>query len=199
MLLPGFQFDDREFAKAVEFVIQETGKEAPVVINRAALHVVIGGRGFQGAMQLTPKADKSKIKALSDVTIAGYITGKLRAQGQTVDRSTFGELVVKERKRRLRAIGYTAYAGWNNAARAFGGRGLKNVTASPKKTARFGYGDKAKRSNEPTAVLTNTAPEAEKIGKRPLDVAITNVARDLNQYALGKMVDRIFNAVTPKF
>lgn len=200
MFSAGFQFDDREFAAAVLLVITETDKAAPVVINKAALHVIIGGKGFLGAMQLTPKADKSKIKALSRELVSAFVANKLRAEGKLKSTSAdaFQQMVSKEIKRRVRAIGYTAFAGWNNAAKAFGGTGLKNVTASPKKLARLGYGEKARKSWEPTATLTNTAPWAEKIGTKALEMAITNVARDMQEHQLNKMATKIFDAVAPK-
>ncbi len=200
MFSAGFQFDDREFAAAVLLVISQTDKAAPVVINKAALHVVIGGKGFQGAMQLTPKADKSKIRALSREVVAGFVANQLRAEGKlkSTNTSAFDQLVTKEIKRRIRAIGYTAFAGWNNAARAFGGTGLKGVTTSSKKLSRYGYGEKAKKAITPTATLTNTAPWSEKIGLKPLEKAITNVARDMEEHVLNKMAQKIFDSVAPK-
>lgn len=197
---PDFHYDDREFGRALEFVERTTGRTAKESINRAGLHVIIGGKGFKGAMQLTPKAARSKIKAVSHKEIAGYVAAKLRSKGlvggsgRQWSSKQFANAMRFERKRRLRAVGYTAFAGWNNAARAFGGRGLKGVTASGKKLARFGYGKKAATTINPEAILTNTAPMAERIGLIPLQMAITNVARDLVEYATRKL-QKNFNEV----
>lgn len=193
---PQFTFDDREFGRAIELVERETGRAAKDSINRAGLHVIIGGKGFKGAMQLTPKATKSSIKAVSPEQVAATVANRLRASGKKADSATFAQLVAKEIKRRIRAIGYTAYAGWNNAAKAFGGRGLKGMTASSKKLSRFGYGQKAISTMTPTATLTNTAPAAEKIGLEPLQKAITNVARDLVEYVNNKL-NGTFKKVKP--
>ncbi len=196
MSKPLFTFDDHEFARAVDFVEKNTLRTAKESINRAGLHVIIGGKGFKGAMQLTPKANKGAIKAVSPQQVAGAVAARLRTEGKKVDAATFAELVGKEIKRRIRAIGYTAFAGWDKAARAFGGRGLKNVTGSDKKLSRFGYGTKATNNINPVAVLVNTAPWAEKIGLEPLQKAITNVSRDMVEYALRKMGET-FKKVTP--
>lgn len=199
MFTPGFQFDSREFGEAVSLVIRNTGRAARDVINKASLHVIIGGGTFQGAMQLTPKASKATINSLSNEVVSGYIANKLRAAGtlKSTPKGEFQELVAKEKKRRIRAIGYTAYAGWNNAAKAFGGRGLKGVTASEKKESRHGYGEKARSTISPESTLVNTAPMAEEIGFEPLQKAITNVARDMEEHQLNKMADAIFKEVTP--
>lgn len=191
---PAFQFDDKEFAKAVEFVEKATGRTARETINRAGLHVIIGGKGFQGAMQLTPKASKSAIRAIDKEAVRGYLAKKLGGfKGMT--KGQIAALVVQEIKRRVRAIGYTAFVGWSNAAKAFGGRGLKGVTGSAKKLARFGLGRKATSTTNPEAVLVNTAPMAEKIGLTPLQKAITNVARDLVEYGTRRLA-KTFKAVS---
>lgn len=182
-----FTFDDREFGRAIQFVEDKTGRSCQESINRAALHVIIGGKGFKGAMQLTPKAGKAAIKAVSKDEVAGYLANKHR--GQKFGKGVFGEMIKREIARRVRAIGYTAFVGWNNAAKAFGGSGLKGVTDSPKKEARHGYGHKAMTVKDPSAELANTAPMSENIGLIPLQKAITNVARDLVEYALRKTGD----------
>lgn len=184
-----FTFDESEFGRAIELVERETGRAAKDSINRAALHVIIGGKGFQGAMQLTAKASKAKIVGLDRSLVAGFVANKLRASGglKGLSKGQFNTLVENEIKRRVRAIGYTAFAGWNNAAKAFGGRGLKNVTGSVKKLSRFGYGKKAASNLTPEATLTNTTPMAEIIGREPLEKAITNVARDLVEYVARKL------------
>ncbi len=190
-----FTFDDHEFGGVLEFVERETGRTAKESINRAALHVIIGGKGFQGAMQLTPKASKSAINAVDKDKVAGFVAKKAQEKGTRLTAAEFADAVKKEIKRRVRAIGYTAFVGWNNAAKAFGGRGLKGVTESPKKEARFGYGTKATSNVNPEAILTNTAPMSERIGLEPLQKAITNVARDLVEYAMRK-IDKTFKSVS---
>lgn len=198
-----FHFDEHEFGRALDFVEKEVGRTAKESINRAGLHVIIGGKGFKGAMQLTPKASKAAIKSIPYEELAGYVAAKLRAKGligkgsgRKWSTAQFKNAVAWERKRRSQASGYTAFAGWDKAARAFGGRGLKNVTGSANKLSRFGYGTKATNNINPVAWLVNTAPMAEKIGLEPLQKAITNVARDMIEW-VAKKAGITFKKVEP--
>ena len=187
-----FQLDTSEFSKAMQFVVEVTKKDSAEVLNRAALHAVIGGKGVRGAMQRTPVADKAKIRSLTPSELSASVAR--RNQGKKLAPGEFALLVKRERARRVRASGYTAFAGWSKAAQAFGGRGVKGVQSGFNKSkARFGYGSKAVPSDL-VAEIANTAPAAEKIGLTPLQSAINEVARDMVEYATRKM-QQSFNKV----
>lgn len=192
-----FKLDTRDFAKALRFVEQATGKDGTVLLNRAALHAVIGGKGVKGAMQRTPKASKSKIQAVDPQALAASVAVRNSRKGIKMTSEQFSEAVKKERSRRKRASGYTAYPGWSKAARAFGGTGVRGVQGGFNKSkAAKGYGKKGKGFN-PTAEIANIAPAIEAIGKPALQAALNDVARDLVEYGTRKM-QQTFNKVNPK-
>lgn len=221
-----FTLDTREFSEALQFVRQATKKDAVTLLNRAGLHVVIGGKGVKGAMQRTPKADPKKIQS----TLERNVGGKGASEGVKIYKNQYGtfsrrtsrskgaagnsmlKYIALKRlqkagtakpnegqiqavmdaimRQRVSAAGYTAYAGWNNAAKAFGGTGLKGKKAPQKgfrsSKAAHGYGSKASaRALE--AVLANTAPMAGKIGAAALQAAVNDVARDLVEYGTRKI------------
>jgi len=181
-----FTLDTRKFADAIKFVVAVTPRTMSDALNRGGKTVIIGAKGVKGAMQLTPKANKAAIAATPVKEVAAYVAQKLRKEGQKVDAATFKELVKKEYARRKRAAGYTAYAGWSNAAKAFGGRGVRGVTESQKKLARFGEGKKA-TSEKLVAEIVNTAPAAPVIGKEALQEAVDNAAGDIVAYGVKKL------------
>lgn len=203
---------------ALRFVEKNTGRPISVSLNRAGKTFVIGAKGVQGAMQLTPKASKAAIAAVSKKKVGAYVAAQLRKKGQVVGRrkgdragiqrnaqghyvkgsgkiayasgaisgSDFKALVKKEISRRKRAAGYTAYAGWSNAAKAFGARGVKGVGGSAKKETRHGFGKKADTKHL-IAELVNTAPAIETIGIGPAQQVLNNTAKDLMDYANRKI------------
>lgn len=191
------QIDIRDLQEALRFCEEATGRPMAVSLNRAGRTVVIGAKGVKGAMQLTPKADKAKIQNLSDRILGGYVAKKLRAAGVKITAALMAEGVRKERARRLSAVGYTAFAGWSNAAKAFGGTGVRGVTGSQKKLARFGYGSKA-TPQDLVAELVNTAPAAEEIGFDALQEAVGNAADDLVTYGVNKLQKEVFDRVNAK-
>jgi hypothetical protein len=178
-----FTIDTSAFSNAIEFVQRATGRVASESLNRGARTVVIGAKGVKGAMQLTPKASKARIQAVSDRQLRGYV---IRKAGRRMTRQEIDEAVKKERKRRKAAAGYTAFAGWSNAAKAFGGKGVRGVTSSTKKLARYGTGTKATPAKL-IAELLNTAPAAEDIGTEALQTAVNNAAADLVAYGTRKL------------
>lgn len=200
-----FKIDTRNAIDALNFVEKNVGRPVAVSLNKMALTFVIGAKGVQGAMQLTPKADRAKIKAVSDKQLAGYVAAKLRKSGKLAKRGAkrekgqfstaqFKNAMRFERQRRLRAAGYTAYAGWSNAAKAFGGRGVKGVTESTKKEARHGYGKKASPERL-LSLLVNTAPAIEEIGYPAAQKALDNAAADQIVYAQ-KKIQELLNKVS---
>lgn len=187
--------DISDFQDALTFVEKATGRPMAVSLNRAAKTVIIGGKGVKGAMQLTPKANKAAIKMVPEKEIAGFVAAKLRKAGVKITREIMAREVEKERARRIRASGYTAYAGWSNAARAFGGRGVKGVGDSQKKLAKHGYGHVATPAAL-VAEIANTAPAAETVGFEALQQAVNNAAADLVEYGVRKLQEEVFNKVT---
>jgi len=192
-----FKIDTREFSSALRFVEQATGKDGTLLLNRAALHAVIGGKGVKGAMQRTPKASKSKIQSVPIEALSAGVAVRNRKRGVKMTSAQFADAVKSERARRKRSSGYTAYPGWSKAAQAFGGRGIKGVQGGfGKSQARKGYGTKAKGFN-PTAEIANTAPAIEAIGKPALQAALNDVARDLVEYGTRK-IQQTLNKVKAK-
>lgn len=180
-----FELDLRQFRAAVEEVIKTTGKDEVEIINRAALHTVIGGKGVKGAMQRTPKAAVADINKAAPIILRMMIKRNAE-QHLGLNKQEIGELVKKELRRRKASKGYTAGPGWNNAAIAFGGRGVRIQSGFQRSEAAFGSGTKAK-GYFPVAVIENTSPAAEKIGQRALQDALNNVAQDITDYAAKKL------------
>ncbi len=178
---------------ALRYVEKNTGRPISKGLNKLALTFVIGAKGVKGAMQLTPKADKSKISQVPPREVAAFVATKLRKEGKKVDSETFKKMVKAEYARRKRAAGYTAYAGWSNAAKAFGGRGVKGVTDSEKKEARHGTGKKATPESL-FAELVNTAPAIETIGEEAAQQALDNAVRDQLDYAADQL-QKLLNEV----
>lgn len=139
------RLDPTRLVNALNFVEKATGRAAMVSLNRAGKHTIIGSKGHKGAMQLTPVASKAAINQVSDKKIAGYVINKAKRTGAwPLTATQIRAAVKKERKRRRSSIGYAAYAGWSNAAKAMGGRGVKGVTKDfGRSEARRGYGKRA--------------------------------------------------------
>lgn len=184
------QLDLREFSEALRFVEEVTQKEAPVLLNKAALNVVIGGAGYMGAVQLTPKADAGRIRASLPLDVAVRIVRKRAAlAGRFLSRAAAVKAARALIRERQRAAGYTRGPGWSKAARAFGGRGVRTTERFEVSMARFGMGKKAS-AQDLVAELLNTAPAAEKIGFQALQQAVNNVVRDLVAYGERKLSSR---------
>jgi len=130
--------------KALDAAIKVSSRSASEVINSAARDII-----FKSAEQ-TKKADKHKIETeltRSIYTVTQSKTGRLlkkprrmyqaselvyrivnakrRKTGQRgIAGQEMSQAAQKEIKRRMNAVGYIAYAGWNKALIAFGGRGF---------------------------------------------------------------------------
>lgn len=190
----GLTLDTSKLEAAALFVEREVGRDCAESLNRAALSAIIGSGSGPGAMQLTPKADKGVIEALPYKKVAGYVARKLRKKGLLgkgkgkTSNKQFRNNVRYEKIRRKKASGYAAYAGYNKAAKAFGGRGIgkgvnKEFEASE---AARGRGKKAS-VGDLLAEIVNTAPAAERIGFEALQEGVNNAALDLIAYADKKM------------
>ena len=152
--------------KALEAAIAVSSRDASEVINSAARDII-----FLSAQQ-TKKANKQKIESeltRQIYTVTKSKTGRVLKKPKTLYQAS--ELVYKivnakrrkhgqhgiagremsqeaqkEIKRRINAIGYIAYAGWNKALIAFGGRGFgtgKTGKIKENSYAARGYGKPA--------------------------------------------------------
>ncbi len=189
----GVTIDSREFVAALKFVTEETNRTLPVAINKGALTTIIGAKGVKGAMQLTPKASKAAIDAIPSKTMAQFVVNQLKKKGMTITRIAIAEGMKKEYARRKRASGYTAFAGWSNAAKRYGGRGVRGVTSSTKKLAKHGRASVA-TVNRLVAEFINTAPAAELIGVEALEQSLKNAAKDQMVWA-ERQIQKAMNKV----
>lgn len=170
--------DTSAFERAVKFAFAESEKSLVEIINRGCLVAIVGGRGVKGAMARTPKASRSKILGVDVKKIARHVMFKHK--GQKLTRKQISQLIGKEYRRRVAAIGYTARVGWNNAAVAFGGKGIGKRAAGKGEWSR-GSGQPASFGNY-VATFTNTTPVAALIGTQALQDALNDTAQDIVQH-----------------
>jgi hypothetical protein len=195
--MSGLSVDPRNLIDALLFVERASGRAMADSMNRAQLHTIIGSGSYPGAMQLTPKATRSRINQVTDRQLAGFVIARAKRSGRwPMTNSQIHAAVRKERARRNSAVGYHAYAGWSNAAKAMGGRGVRGVTDDfSKSAARHGRASRATVSNK-ESVATNTAPAIERIGFAALQQAQDNAAKDLVDYGTRKLQEAM-NKVKP--
>jgi hypothetical protein len=179
--------DTRDFEKAVKKVIDASGKDAAEILNKAGRTLILGGRGFPGLIKLFPRADKAKIRAIPHAVLAGIVAKKF-SKG-TISRAQFNREMKKVRARRLQAVGYHAGPGWNEAARAFGGRGVRTQGGYRRSLAARGRGTRA-MARRLVAEVVNTAPAAARIGGDAMRQALSYTTRDLLSYAERKLQQR---------
>jgi hypothetical protein len=177
-------FDLREFQQAIREVQKATPKTCAEIINRGGLTAIIGGKGVKGAIQRTPRADRGKINSLTPAQLAGAV--KRKNGGKKMTRAEWDSAIKAEKARRRRSIAYTAGPGWHNAAVAFGGKGVRRQPGFPESEAAKGNGSKA-TAERLIAELENTAPAASAIGKKALQDALNDTARDMKTYAANKL------------
>lgn len=182
-----------KFEAALRDILKYTSRETSVVINSTAIEVITTAAG------LTKKADPAAIekklttgviarthtktgKPLKKPKILAYkpaelvymiLNARQRKMGRpglnNADMSREAQKLIKRRKA---ASGYTAYAGWQNALQAVGGRGFgRQVPKYEGSTAAHGYGIKA-TPEKLLAKLVNTASAIEIYGAAPLQEAI---------------------------
>lgn len=175
--------DIRQFQDAVAFVKKAAKKDEAIILNRAGLTCLIGGKGVKGAVQRTPRASAANIKRED---VRRFILGKLRKLGRKVTKQTLSKLVTSEMRRRKASIAYTAGPGWHKAIVAMGGRGVKTQKGFNQSEASKGKGRKATESKL-EVFLENTAPVAASIGFQPLQEALNDTARDLVEYGTRKL------------
>jgi hypothetical protein len=191
MPTPTLTIDTTKFVQATQYVFDNTRKIIPEILNRGALVSLIGGKGVQGAMKRTPKALRDVILAVPVASVAKYVLARHR--GVHLTRAQITTLVKKEYRRRIAAIGYTANTGWNKAIIALGGRGI-GKHATGKGYASLG-GAKPSIGTDFTVEFWNTTPAAQMIGTEPLQAALDDTARDMVEYAGGKL-EEVFTSAS---
>lgn len=193
-----WELDTSNLEHALLYVERATGRAMDVSMKRAGLHTIIGSGSYPGAMQLTPKATRGDIDSVSNRQLEAFEVRKAKARGDwPISHFAIQKRAQIERQRRQRSVGYAAYAGWNNAAKAMGGKGIKPSAITDqfsKSEAAAGRGTISFGRNDILIVLTNTAPAIERIGVEALQEAIDNAAHDLTDYADRKL-GKIFNEV----
>jgi hypothetical protein len=172
--------DTTNFEKALREALLHTSRELPAVLNGHAIAVITK------AAALTPKADKGSIpyKLYADVSnkrgratplIYMIINARARKAGQKALNNQ--AMSVASRKliaRKVAAIGFTAYAGWQNALVAMGGRGF----GARGKQRGFDASSAAHGRGRPATVasliasFSNTAAWIEHTGVGPLQQAL---------------------------
>lgn len=186
--------DTRDFESALRNVVRVVEKDVvPDIINKNALKVVIGAKGVRGVMKRTPRASREAIKSVPISDIARIVMARARKRGEKLTARERDKRIRAEYNRRIRSIGYTAGPGWDKAARALGGRGVRRQKGFEMSEAAKGRGKKARASYD-FAEIVNTAPAAEEIGIEPLQEAIRDVARDMQAYADRKLVETLRRA-----
>lgn len=198
-----FSIDTREFSAAITEVINKHKKDAPKYLNKKALSVIIGSKGHKGAIQATPEASRSKIKAVTDRQLAARVIGRARRKGEwPLTAEQIKERIKKERKRMAASVAYTRGPGWFNAAKALGGSGGRGKKEKPqsgfqKSQAARGSGKKA-TENKVEAEIVNTAPAAEVIGYDGLQKAIDNQVADMNACGSQELLGKTFSEHSAK-
>jgi hypothetical protein len=180
------------FEAALKDILKYTSREAAVVINSTAIEVITT------AAELTKKADPAAIeKKLTTGTVSRTTTksGRLLKKPKVLaykpaelvykilnarqtregkpglNNADMSREAQKLIKRRRAASGYTAYAGWQKALQAVGGRGFGRAPKFEGSSAAQGYGIKA-TPEKLMARLVNTASAIELYGAAPLQAAI---------------------------
>lgn len=199
-----------KFQAALKRVLEHTSRETPIVINDAARDIIIK------AAELTHKADAGKIerelssgtitrthsktgKTLKKPKLVAYkparlvyliINAKRTKAGQSgLNNTDMSKEAQKFIRRRKSAVGFTAYAGWQKALQAVGGRGFGAKNQQPgfeSSSAKGGHGIKATQGNL-VAKMINTASAIELYGRNALQEAIDNKTRSMLEHLEQKL------------
>jgi hypothetical protein len=195
--------------KALQAAIAVSSRSASEVINSAARDII-----FTSA-QRTKKADKHKIEqelSRNIYTLTKSKTGRVLKKAKRVYQAS--ELVyrlvnAKRRqkgehgiagkemsqaaqtfiKRRMASVGYIAYAGWNKALIAFGGRGFgtaKTGKVNANSYAARGYGRKASMQRL-EAEFANRATHAFEIGGAVTQSVVQQKEADIYRHLESKL------------
>jgi hypothetical protein len=179
----GFEVDTRVFEQALKGILANTTREIPVVLNSTLIEIITT------AAKLTKKASPSEIeRKLTTATVSVNVskTGKTLKKARVYFKPTMMVYKIINAKqtregkpglnqaqmslaaqsfirRRKAAVGYTAYAGWQKALIALGGRGFGGASAKLGGSVQGGSGSKANVSKY-FAEAINTASAIELIG-----------------------------------
>jgi hypothetical protein len=207
------EIDLRGLNKALEAAIAVSSRSASEVINSAARDII-----FTSA-QRTKKADKQKIQAELTrriYTVTTSKTGRLLKKPKTVYQASelvyrlvnakrkqkgehgiagqeMGQAAQKEIKRRLNAVGYIAYAGWNKALIAFGGRGFgtgKTGKIQSNSYAARGYGRPAWPQTL-AAEFANRAKNAFEVGGAVTQAVVREKEADIYRHLESKLAGEL--------
>jgi hypothetical protein len=203
--------DTTRFEAALKDILKYTSRETALVINSIAIEVITT------AAELTKKADPAEIerklttgviarthtktgKVLKRPKVIAYkpaelvymiLNARQRKAGKPgLNNAAMSREAQKLIRRRRAASGFTAYAGWQRALQAVGGRGFGRAPKFDGSSAAKGYGIKA-TPDKLMAKLVNTATAIEIYGVKPLQEAI-----DLKT---AKMVARVEAKLAAKF
>jgi hypothetical protein len=203
------EIDLRGLNKALEAAIAVSSRGASEVINSTARSII-----FESA-QRTKKADKHKIeteltRAIYTVTqtktgrvlkkpkrmyqaselVYRIVNAKRRKAGERgIAGQQMSQAAQKEIKRRINAVGYIAYAGWNKALIAFGGRGFgtgKTGKIKENSYAARGYG----RPAWPQTLLAefaNRATNAFEVGGAVTQSVVSEKEADIYRHLEAKL------------
>lgn len=208
--------DTRAFEAALKKVLANTSRDVPTVINDTARDVII--KAAQGTHQASP-ADIERQLSTGIVTRTHSKSGKLlkkpkisyqparlvyliiaakrsKNNQRGLNQSEMSQEAQKFIKRRKSAVGFTAYAGWQNALLAVGGRGFGSKSKQAgfgKSSAKEGYGTRA-TPERMLAKMVNTASAIEIYGSGPLQSALNNKADSMLKH-VGEKLQKRFNEV----
>jgi hypothetical protein len=195
--------------RALKAAIAVSSRSAAEVINSTARDII-----FESA-RATRKADKHRIqteltRAIYTVTtsksgrilkkpktlyqaselVYRIVNAKRRKAGQHgVAGQQMSQAAQKEIKRRLNAVGYIAYAGWNKALMAFGGRGFGTAKTGKIKEnshAARGFG----RPAWPQTLLAefaNRATNAFEVGGAVTNAVVSEKEADIYRHLENKL------------
>ncbi len=206
--------DASAFNKALEIVLLHTSRDVPEVLNSAARDVIIKAAG------LTRQANASAIeKQLTTGSVHASRTksGKFYKRGQkfigykpslvvykiiNAKQKKLGQpglnnaqMRVAARKLiagRKSAVGFAAYAGWNNALKEVGGRGFgSNVQSGFEKSSAAKGGALPATVGNNAAIAHNNVAFIEIIGgENALQQALDDKAVSMLEYVEAKLAER---------
>lgn len=212
--------DTRDFEKALKNVLAHTSRDFPKVINGACIEIIttaakltkkadkeaidkklttgtvtISSKSIAGSILSATKAlKKPKTFAKPAPMVYKIINARLSAKGKpglnNADMSKAAQSLIRRRKA---AVGFVAFAGWQKALLAFGGRGFgsKGQQAGfDKSTASRGYGIKAREGARMVAKFVNTAAACERYGAGPLQQAVNSKTRAFIERLEQKLSER---------
>src|SRR5271165_3043075 len=214
----GSEIDLTEFQKALELAATYSSRTTAEVINDACLDIILK------SATAIPKADRRKMEKELYGTIEVQTVGKSgkllkhpkttrhpsrliyniinarrrKAHLPDLTGSAMAEAAKKMINARIRSIGYIAYAGFQKANRAFGGRGfsgkkLGGGDVNERSQAARGRGRPA-REESLWAEFTNTARQAYKIGGPTVQRIVNEKAQSMTSHVeekLQKQFDRL--------